>query len=94
TVAPFITDQDLNKMSDHIFEIYDYDASGKLTFEGKFKILFEINFKKNMLTEFAEIYLMLNHYAGTSPDGSLRRDRFNYLLDVYDTETLGRNELF
>ncbi|CAF5008695.1 unnamed protein product [Rotaria sp. Silwood1] len=27
---------------------------------------------------------MLNHYSGTSPDGSLRRDRFNYLLDLYD----------
>ncbi|CAF5006649.1 unnamed protein product, partial [Rotaria sp. Silwood1] len=71
TVVSFLTDQDLNKMSDHIFEIYDYDASGKLTFE-----------------EFAEIYLMLNHYAGTSPDGSLRHDRFNYLLDIYDTEPL------
>ncbi|CAF3908383.1 unnamed protein product, partial [Rotaria sp. Silwood1] len=27
TVVSFLTDQDLNKMSDHIFEIYDYDAS-------------------------------------------------------------------
>ncbi|CAF5058146.1 unnamed protein product, partial [Rotaria sp. Silwood1] len=33
TVVSFLTDQDLNKMSDHILEIYDYDASGKLTFE-------------------------------------------------------------
>ncbi|CAF4713619.1 unnamed protein product, partial [Rotaria sp. Silwood2] len=59
------------KMSDHVFEIYDYDVSGKLTFE-----------------EFAEIYLMLNHYAGTAEDGSLRRDHYNYLLDIYDTEPL------
>ncbi|CAF1059703.1 unnamed protein product [Rotaria sp. Silwood1] len=65
---PFITDHDLNKMSDHVFELYDYDGSGKLTFE-----------------EFAEIYLMLNHYAGTLNDGSTRRDRFNYILDQYDT---------
>ncbi len=28
-VAPFITDHDLNKMSDHVFETYDFDASGR-----------------------------------------------------------------
>ncbi|CAF1348521.1 unnamed protein product [Rotaria sp. Silwood1] len=33
TVAPFLTDQDLNKMFHYIFELYDYDASGKLAFE-------------------------------------------------------------
>ncbi|CAF1023357.1 unnamed protein product [Rotaria sordida] len=68
TPAPFLNDHDIEKMSDHVFEIYDYDGSGKLTFE-----------------EFAEIYLMLNHYAGTTPDGLTRRDRFNYILDQYDT---------
>ncbi len=34
--------------------------------------------------EFAEVYLMLNHYAGTSTNGVTHRDRFNYLLDQYD----------
>jgi len=54
-------------MSDHVFETYDFDGSGKLTFE-----------------EFAELYLMLSHYAGTLPNGVTRRDRFNYILDQYD----------
>jgi len=31
--APFITDHDLDKMSDHVFELYDFDGTGKLTFE-------------------------------------------------------------
>jgi len=66
-VAPFLSDHDLDKMSDHVFETYD-DGSGRLSFE-----------------EFAEIYLMLNHYAGTSDDGVTRRDRFNYILDQYET---------
>ncbi len=43
--------------------------------------------------EFAEVYLMLNHYAGTSPNGVTRRDRFNYLLDQYDL-TPGKLILF
>ncbi|CAF1261322.1 unnamed protein product [Adineta steineri] len=67
-VAPFLTDHDLDKMSDHVFETYDFDGSGKLTFE-----------------EFAEIYLMLTHYGGTTADGIAHRDRFNYLIDQYDT---------
>lgn len=37
-----------------------------------------------MLIEFAEIYLMLSHYAGTAADGVPRRDRFNYILDQYE----------
>ena len=28
---------------------------------------------------------MLSHYAGTLPNGRTRRDRFNYILDQYDT---------
>jgi len=32
-VAPFLSDHDLDKMSDHVLETYDFDASGKLTFE-------------------------------------------------------------
>ena len=27
-VAPFLTDHDLEKMSDHVFETYDFDGSG------------------------------------------------------------------
>ena len=27
-VAPFVTDHDLDKMSDHVFEIDDFDGSG------------------------------------------------------------------
>jgi len=27
-IAPFITDHDLDKMSDHVFETYDFDGSG------------------------------------------------------------------
>ncbi len=30
----FLSDEDLNKMSDHVFHIYDFDGTGKLTFEG------------------------------------------------------------
>jgi hypothetical protein len=37
------------------------------------------------LIEFAEIYLMLSHYAGTSPSGVTVRDRANYILDQYDS---------
>jgi hypothetical protein len=29
SIAPFITDHDLDKMSDHVFETYDFDGSGK-----------------------------------------------------------------
>jgi hypothetical protein len=29
-IAPFITDHDLDKMSDHVFETYDFDGSGKI----------------------------------------------------------------
>ncbi|UJR24491.1 hypothetical protein I4U23_005866 [Adineta vaga] len=65
--APFIKDHDLDKMSDHVFEIYDSDGSGKLTFE-----------------EFAELYLMLNHYSGKTSNGVTYREKFNYLLDQYD----------
>jgi len=32
-IAPFFTDHDLDKMSDHVFDNYDFDGSG-LTFEG------------------------------------------------------------
>jgi hypothetical protein len=39
----------------------------------------------NIKIEFAEIYLMLSHYAGTLPNGRTHRDRFNYILDQYDT---------
>jgi hypothetical protein len=28
---------------------------------------------------------MLSHYAGRSSTGGTRRDRFNYILDQYDT---------
>jgi hypothetical protein len=37
-----------------------------------------------LLIEFAELYLMLNHYAGTSANGVTRREKFNYILDQYD----------
>jgi hypothetical protein len=30
TVAPFLTDHDLDKISDHVFENYDFDSSGKI----------------------------------------------------------------
>ena len=30
----FLSDEDLNKMSDHVFQTYDFDGTGKLTFEG------------------------------------------------------------
>jgi hypothetical protein len=36
-----------------------------------------------LLIEFAELYLMLSHFAGTTAAG---RQRFNYILDQYDTE--------
>ncbi|UJR18621.1 hypothetical protein I4U23_005529 [Adineta vaga] len=71
-IAPFLSDHDLDKMSDHVFETYDFDGSGKLTFE-----------------EFAEIYLMLNHYGGTNPNGTTRKEKFNYILDQYDDPTPG-----
>ncbi len=29
-IAPFLTDNDLDKMSDHVFETYDFDGSGKI----------------------------------------------------------------
>jgi hypothetical protein len=47
----------------------------------------------DLFIEFAELYLMLSHYAGTSPNGLTRRDRFNYILDQYDV-TPGNNKLF
>ena len=28
TVAPFLSDEDLNRMSDHVFQTYDFDGSG------------------------------------------------------------------
>lgn len=31
-VAPFLTDHDLDKMSDHVFETYDFDGSGLFSF--------------------------------------------------------------
>ncbi|CAF1137247.1 unnamed protein product [Adineta ricciae] len=71
-VAPFLSDHDLDKMSDHVFETYDFDGSGKLSFE-----------------EFAEVYLMLNHYAGTNPNGTTRKEKFNYILDQYDDTAPG-----
>lgn len=42
--------------------------------------------------EFAEIYLMLNHYAGTTPNGRTRTEKFNYILDQYD-QTPGDEQL-
>ncbi|UJR34856.1 hypothetical protein I4U23_027635 [Adineta vaga] len=69
-IAPFLTDHDLDKISDHVFETYDFDGSGKLSFE-----------------EFAEVYLMLNHYGGTNPNGTTKKDKFNYILDQYDDPT-------
>jgi hypothetical protein len=38
-----------------------------------------------LLIEFAEIYLLLNHYARTSANGITRRDKFNYIIDQYET---------
>ncbi|CAF4863401.1 unnamed protein product, partial [Rotaria sp. Silwood2] len=32
-LPPLLTEHDLDKMSDHVFEIYDFDGTGKLTFE-------------------------------------------------------------
>jgi len=29
-IAPFLTDNDLDKMSDHVFETYDFDGSGEI----------------------------------------------------------------
>jgi hypothetical protein len=37
--APFITEHDLDKMSDHVFENYDFDGSG-YNFYLKFLFLF------------------------------------------------------
>ncbi|CAF4384400.1 unnamed protein product [Rotaria sp. Silwood2] len=71
TLPSLFNGHDLNKMSDHVFETYDIDETGKLTFE-----------------EFAEAYLMLTHYAGTSTNGVTFRDRFNYVLDQ-DNSTPG-----
>jgi hypothetical protein len=28
--APFLTDHDVDKMSDHVFDTYDFDGSGKI----------------------------------------------------------------
>jgi Ca2+-binding EF-hand superfamily protein len=32
-LPPFFTEHDLNKMSDHVFDTYDFDGTGNLTFE-------------------------------------------------------------
>ncbi|CAF1051843.1 unnamed protein product [Rotaria sordida] len=32
-LPPLYTEHELNKMSDHVFETYDYEETGKLTFE-------------------------------------------------------------
>ncbi|CAF3071393.1 unnamed protein product [Rotaria sp. Silwood2] len=63
-LPPLLSEHHLDKMSDHVFETYDFDGTGKLTFE-----------------EFAEAYLMLTHYPGTSTKNVTFRDRFNYILD-------------
>ena len=32
---------------------------------------------------------MLNHYAGTDPNGTTRKEKFNYILDQYDDTAPG-----
>jgi hypothetical protein len=40
-LAPFLTDHELDKMSDHVFETYDFDGSGlDLDFQNKIKFCF------------------------------------------------------